>query len=206
MRLLLVALVALSACESRPLTKDATMPLPFSRERTYTDDVPVDPNDLNAVQDSITAKHNRPIHYLAHSWAAAGKNAKHSQFVLSLNEVDFPGESFEALLDITPDLIPGDTIKEIVWRYYNGATPTAGLVDLTLTRVAVATGASTVVFNNGNADDTDTGGADAARNITTAINHEVLADHFYMLRVTFDGTGAGDGASLSGATVVLEQP
>ncbi len=31
------------------------MGLPDSRERTYTDDTPVDPNDLNAIQDSIIA-------------------------------------------------------------------------------------------------------------------------------------------------------
>lgn len=57
MRRFLVVLLLLTGCESRHLPRQEPMALPDSRERTYNDDSPVDPNDLNAIQDSIIALH-----------------------------------------------------------------------------------------------------------------------------------------------------
>jgi len=181
------------------------MGLPFSRERTYNDDTPVDPNDLNAIQDAICAPNNRPIHFGPHSWSTAqdaGSNSKvGSDEVVQFNA----GAGFMTNLDLTPWLTPGATIKEITWRWFNGPTPTAGVINLTLFRRPVGTAGATVTIDN-TVDDTDTGGADVERELTVAIGHVVVANNIYRLRVIIDQTGADDGAGLRDATVMLETP
>lgn len=194
-RIIVALFFALGACEP-----PATVGLPFTREETATGAGEVKSNTVNAMQDAITAEHNKPIHFGAGSW-------QFDEGTLSNPDDDTlnAAGAFDAWLDITPWLIPGDTIKEIVWRYFNGATPTAGTVRFFVKRIPVASSdAPVIVYDSGAGTyNTNTGGADAMRNQLTAIAHVVLADHFYSLRVVFDATAGGDAAGLRGATVVL---
>jgi hypothetical protein len=194
---LLIALALAGGCQQR--TND--MSLPFSRERTYTDGTPVDPNDLNAIQDAIAAKHNRPIQFGASAFADNGNVARDND---ALEVGGTPAVGFIVWCELSPFVIPGDTIKEVTWRWGNGATPTAGAVRFIITRTNVATDAEETIYDSGlGTYDTDTGGAGAVRNQTTAIGIEIADGYFYELWMTVDATGADDGAWVRGATVVL---
>lgn len=156
---------------------------------------------MNAAQDSIIAQHNKPLHFLSGSWSAT-PNASKDDDAIAVGTPDALG--FTAWLDLSPWVIPGDTIKEITWRYFNGSTPTAGTIRFFVRRTNVVTMAVSTVFDSGAGTyNTNTGGADAIRNQLTAINHVVLSGYFYTLSVVVDGTGADDGAGLAGATVQL---
>lgn len=175
------------------------MPLPFSREETAVAGAKVKANLVNAIQDAIKARHNRTIHFGHHGWASGGTlNSQINQSSMGQAAAGL----FTTYLSLTPWLIPGDTIKEITFRWFNGATPTAGAISFLPYRRGLAGGAITNLVAESN-QDTNTGGAGAERTVTLAINHVVLADNFYVLRAICDATGANDGAGFRGASLVL---
>jgi hypothetical protein len=199
MRLIVLALALLIACDS----VDA-MPagLPWEREETATAASGVKAETMNA----IVARHNRSIHFGPASflperhdnnWTVDG------QYLA--RDVVVTAGALGVVLDLTPWVIPGDTIKEIIWRWTNGLTPTAGAVSLEVSNVNVLTGLAGALAVN-DVDDTNTGGAAIARNVTVAVAHEVLADHLYRVRFNMDDTANDDTVTFRGITVVLENP
>lgn len=183
------------------------MALPFSRERTYNDDTPVDPNDLNAIQDSIAAEHNRSIHLSpAKFWATP---ATLDQIAMDESGAFWRGtpaggSTRIGIIDITERLIPGDTIKEFVARWQNGATPTAGTFDIAIIRTPIATMVRATLAST--AENTNTGGADVRRSKTVAVGHTVLADNYYAIEFEMNATAGDDQAGFGGVSVVLEDP
>lgn len=173
------------------------MALPFSINTTYAAGSQVKSADLNAIQTVIKDRHNRTIHFDPHGWGL-GTNAQFGDEIAQIAT-----GSFIAWLSLTPWLIAGDTIKQFTYRWFNGVTPTAGAITILLRRVSVTDDSAPVTINTFT-DNTNTGGASAMRNVASALlNHVVLADNFYHLRMTIDATGANDGAGFRGASLVL---
>lgn len=171
--------------------------LPNSRNTNYAPDVAVKSADLNDIQDILVAQHNRPLHFAACDFGL-GPNSQ-IQGGAAIRQI--AAGAFSAFLDLSPWVIPGDTIKEFVLRYKNGNTPTAGNIALNFHRITVDTNALTNLQNSN--ENTNAGGALALRNVTKAVGHVVLADNFYFLQLTMDATGANDIAEIRGATIVL---
>lgn len=174
------------------------MPLPFSREETAGPAGKIKSNTTNAIQDAIRARHNRQIHFGHHGWASGGTlNSQINQSAMGQAAAGL----YTTYLSLTPWLIPGDTIKDLTWRWFNGVTPTVGTIDLLLYRRGLAGGAVTNI--SATVGDTNTGGASAERTSIVAPGHVVLADNFYVCRVIVDATGANDGAGFRGVTLTL---
>jgi hypothetical protein len=168
------------------------MPLPFSRERDYTDDTPVDPNDMNAIQDSISAEHNRSIHF-------------------AIPPYDPTAFTPHIEIDLSPWLIPGDTIKEFVFRWWNGDTPVASEIHFSVVYANVLDGddpdnGTSIVGPDPESVvsvDTNTGGANLYRTQTVASNHVVVANRTYIARIDIIHEANEDNAAPGPLTLVL---
>lgn len=175
------------------------MALPFSRNTTYAAGSQVKSADLNAIQDAFVAHHSRPLHFGAYVWE--GDNIDRSTYPNQI--VQAAAGAFTAFADITSDLIPGDTIKEVTWRWLNGTTPAAGAIDVEISIYDMVAHTSGFVAGSQLTLDGTTGGASAIRNSTDAINHVVQANKVYILKFACAAAPANDGVRLRGATVVL---
>ena len=182
------------------------MGLPFTRERTYDDTTPVDPNDMNALQDAIAAEHNRPLHFGPASFQPTNHDLQlATDGHLYARDPGVGSGVMWVVMDLSPWIIPGDTIKELIWRWSNGTNPNVGAVEINLKNVTLATGAAGALAIV-DSDDTSTGGAELVRSATVAVNHTVLANHVYFILFKMDDTGNDDQAAFRGVTVVLEAP
>lgn len=181
------------------------MAWPFSRLRTYAPGSQVFSADLNAIQDEIIARRNRSILISPASFL-------YTPDTLPQIGIDEGGGFWRAFIgstgtlggtaDITPFLMPGDVIKDLIVRWQNGATPASGgNFDIGIIRTPMST-LIPVQFAV-TAEDTDTGGADALRSRTISVGHTVLSDNSYGVEFEMYGTAVGDQAGFCGITVVL---
>jgi hypothetical protein len=179
--------------------------IPFSRNTNYGTDVEVKSADLNDLQDAFVAQHNRSIHFGMASFLPERHDNKWTTDGRYLaRDVVISAGDLGMVLDITPWLIPGDRIKELVWHWKNGTTPAAGTVTVSLSNVNILTDVLGALAVN-DTDDTSTGGALAARSATVAVAHVVLANHLYNVRMNINDVASDDTATLRGVTIVLEQ-
>lgn len=174
------------------------MALPFTRHTTFAALSQITSAFLNAIQDAIIAFRNKPLEFGAYLW-----NGTNIGRTLPNQINQAAAGAFEARVDISPQLIAGDTIKEITWRYQNSATPTAGNIDVELGFVTVATGIASTVAASALTLDSTTGGSSAIRNVTDAVGHVVVDGRAYFLKFTCAAAPANDDVRLRGATVVL---
>lgn len=180
------------------------MAWPFSRLRTYTAGSQVPSSDLNAIQDYVVGRHNRSFHFTPASFLL---NQPSSQWVLDesgaqARAVAASGAK-QCILDLSPWLMAGDTIREIALRWQNGVTPSAGTVTFQLLRADVATfGTQTSVATSAGLT-TNTGGASVLRSSTLSVAHTVLADTYYGMYFEMDATAGNDQAGFGGISLVL---
>lgn len=185
------------------------MPLPFSRNTTYAIKQQVKSVDLNAIQDAIVAQHNRAIHFAAGPSFLSGDVGFDQNGSFTANPAS--GGQF-GQIDLTPWLIPGDTIASFVARWKNGVTPSAtGEITFLLTRCPIATPFAAainvltgVALEEGDGvQDVDTGGAGVTRSVTVDLDHVVLENNLYLLGVTLDSDAGNDQVGFGGFTVNL---
>lgn len=178
------------------------MPLPFDREETATTDSDVSSNLINKMQDAIKARHNKQLHFTAVAFNLQSSGIPNRDYAGAVRQVA-AGGFLGGLLDLTPWLIAGDTIKEITFRWKNGVTPAAGALEGYLSKAAWATpyadsSVAALVTQN-----TSTGGASADRSLTLAVNHVVLAATAYVIGFEINATGGNDQAGFASVTVTL---
>lgn len=181
------------------------MALPFSRNTTYAAGSQVKSADLNALQDAIVNHtNNRTIHIPATASLLVSSGAPNISYGGSVKQVGAGGALF-GQIDLSPYLLPGATIKEITFRWKNGATAAAGSFDASLVRNDIGTDP----YDNGTTvaalatQDTSTGGAGANRSLLLAVAHVVLTDHVYLINWEFDATAGNDQAGFGGLSLVL---
>lgn len=143
---------------------------------------------------------NTPIHLAPANWLL-DVNFNVEESGAQARSVIATGDKF-ATIDFTPFLVPGDTIREFVARWMNGATPSAGEVRFQLLRTPVGTGTSVQIALA--ILDTNTGGPLIDRSHTEPVGHVVLANNYYSLFFEMDATAGNDQAGFAGATIVLE--
>lgn len=180
------------------------MALPFTRHQTFAALSQITSAFLNALQDAITARHNKPLHFSPASFLL---NQPIADWTLDESGAQMRSDpasgAKQCILDLSPWLIPGDTIKELVCRWQNGVTPSAGAASFQLLRAPVATfGTQTVIATTAGLD-TNTGGASVLRSSTLAVAHTVLANNYYGLYFELDATAGNDQAGFGGVTVQL---
>lgn len=181
------------------------MALPFSRNTTYAIGSQVKSADLNALQDSIVNHHNnRTIHIPAIASLIVSGAAPNISYGGAVKQVA-AGGAITGLIDLSPYLIVGATIKEITFRWRNGVTPAVGAFDAALRRNDIGTdpydtGTSVAAITS---QDTSTGGASAMRSTLLSVAHVVLADNVYLISWDLDATAGNDQASFGGLSLVL---
>lgn len=182
------------------------MPLPFTINTTYAPGSQVKSADLNAIQVAIKDRHNKSLHFQPGSFylSSPADWIVYDTGALAASVVSTGAKS--GFLDITPWLIPGDTVKEFVARWANGATPSAGTITFRLHRTPFSEIGNRPPVPGAQwttAQTTNTGASLAARSVTHAVAHTVLADNFYLLQFDMDATAGDDQAGFGGFTLVL---
>lgn len=178
------------------------MALPFSRTETATAASKVKSNLVNEMEDAIVARHNKPLHFPGDAFQVQQTANIIFDYTGAWRSVGASGLK-TASMPLSQWLIPGDTLKEITWRWKNGATPTAGAITFSITRAPVATPLTPTSIVVVPGQTTNTGAANALRTLLSALNHVVLADNFYALTVEMDATAGNDQAGFNGVSLIL---
>lgn len=191
--------------------------LPFSRNRNYTTGTPVDPNDMDDLQDYIIALYVGTRHFGAISLSQQQINAHVSGGIASPDWVfEYYGQNMRSVintgakvgqLDITPYLYPGVVIHQIKWRWINGVTPSAGTIDFFAgySDVDSPLGAQTTISTLAS-QNSSTGGASAERTATDTIDHTVLANKIYGIGFETNAAFGDDQAGIGAVSLILTAP